>query len=344
MMIKSSENENLQNLARLDFLDLCLLGETGTGKTHTARLIHEISPRREKPFVAVNCAELSPSIIEAELFGYEKGAFTGAISPKTGKFEAATGGTLFLDEIGELNSDMQAKLLKVTEEKSITRIGSNVPRQINLRIIYATNRDLRVIREDLRYRIAAHTITLKPLRQRPDEIVPLAQRFIKNFCHQSGEKITVAENNLALLEQFNWLGNVRELRSFIEKVCSDALLHAEKLQEGGEVKLLPEITLEILLSRLQDYEVFDLNNRKVSKIVDKADLKVDDFRQEFKGFESHLKLDNFQQEVKNFESYLIIGFLLKNKRNVSHTAAEMGLSRYGLIKKIKRFGINPKTC
>src|SRR5215204_3052904 len=119
------EDEDIKRLAGFDFLDVCLLGETGTGKTHTARLLHDLSPRAEKPFVAVNCAELAPSIIEAELFGYEKGAFTGAFVPRVGKFEAAAGGTLFLDEIGELAAHMQAKLLKVVEEKHITRVGSN---------------------------------------------------------------------------------------------------------------------------------------------------------------------------------------------------------------------------
>ena len=116
------ETENIKHLARFDFLDVCLLGETGTGKTYAAQQIHELSPRSQKPFVAVNCAELSPSIIEAELFGYEKGAFTGAVLPRTGKFEAAAGGTLFLDEIGELESHLQAKLLKAVEEKQITRV------------------------------------------------------------------------------------------------------------------------------------------------------------------------------------------------------------------------------
>ena len=148
------ETESIELLAGFDFLDVCLLGETGTGKTFAARLIHELSPRSRQPFIAVNCAELSPSIIESELFGYEKGAFTGAISSKTGKFEAAEGGTLFLDEIGELPANLQAKLLKVTEEKCITRVGGNRQRQIYVRIIYATHRDLDVLREDLRYRIA----------------------------------------------------------------------------------------------------------------------------------------------------------------------------------------------
>ena len=177
MMRNFCEIEKLSFLARFDFLDVCLLGETGTGKSHNARLIHELSPRAKQPFVAVNCAELSPSIIEAELFGYEKGAFTGAVSSRTGKFEAAAGGTLFFDEIGELPCNLQAKLLKVVEEKSITRVGGNRARQIDVRIIYATHRDLSVFREDFRYRIAGHTIHLKPLRERSDEIVPLARLF-----------------------------------------------------------------------------------------------------------------------------------------------------------------------
>ena len=149
------DTENIPLLARFDFLDLCILGETGTGKSHTARLIHGLSPRKSKPFVAVNCAELTPSIIEAELFGYEKGAFTGALASKMGKFEAAEGGTLFLDEIGELPVNLQAKLLKVVEEKCVTRVGGNRVRELDVRIVYATHRDLLVLREDLRYRVAA---------------------------------------------------------------------------------------------------------------------------------------------------------------------------------------------
>ena len=200
-MINSAETESIKHLAHFDFLNLCLLGETGTGKTHTARLIHELSPRSRHPFIAVNCAELSLSIIESELFGYEKGAFTGAVSSKTGKFEAAMGGTLFLDEIGELPSNIQAKLLKVTEEKCITRVGGTRPRQIDVRIIYATHRNLDVLREDLRYRIAAHAIYLKPLRERKGEIVSLARFFITQFCHRSKSVLQASDETLKLLEK-----------------------------------------------------------------------------------------------------------------------------------------------
>ena len=235
MMSNFCEDAEIRHLAHFDFLDVCLLGETGTGKTHAARLIHSLSPRKHKPFIAVNCAELSTLIIEAELFGYEKGAFTGAIATKTGKFEAAAGGTLFLDEIGELSSEMQAKLLKVVEEKQITRVGSVVTRPVDLRIIYATNRDLDVFREDLRFRVAAHTIRLKPLRERPDIIIPLAYQFITDFNLKSGRKISVSKSTLQILERAAWRGNVRELRTIIEKACLDALFLA-KWNESGHKK------------------------------------------------------------------------------------------------------------
>jgi len=310
------ETERIQKLAGFDFLDVCLLGETGTGKTHAARLIHELSPRAQKPFIAVSCAELSASIIEAELFGYEKGAFTGAVSSKTGKFEAAAGGTLFLDEIGELSSEMQAKLLKVVEEKQITRVRSIVARPVNLRIIYATNRDLGVFREDLRYRVAAHTIKMKPLRERLEEIMPLANQFIAEFSRKSGREITASRKVLQVLTKGNWRGNVRQLRSFIEKVCLDAILLADRHNpNGGEISV--ELTAEILLSNLPQHTIY-FNER-------------DDLIE--------LKSTNYKQEVKDYDRQLVKRTLRKNNGNVSRTAIELGLSRYGLIKKIKRYKI-----
>lgn len=317
------ETENLKNLARFDFLDVCLLGETGTGKTHTARLIHEMSPRSQKPFIAVNCAELSAAIIEAELFGYEKGAFTGAVSAKTGKFEAATGGTLFLDEIGELSHEMQAKLLKVVEEKHITRVGSVVARPLNLRIIYATNRDLGVFREDLRYRVAAHTIRLKPLRERPEEILPLARSFIGDFSRKTGRQITTGRNALLVLKNADWRGNVRELRSFVEKVCLDAIFLADWHSSRGENAPIVTLTADILLSYLPQREFrLGKTERNVAE-SESADPEA----------------ANYRQEVKDYECRLIKRTLRKNNGNVSRTAIELGLSRYGLIKKIKRFKI-----
>ncbi len=316
-----SETEALALFARYDFLDLCLLGETGTGKTHAAEQIHRQSPRAEKPFVAVNCAELSRFLVEAELFGYEKGAFTGAIQSKAGKFEAASGGTLFLDEIGELDGEMQAKLLKAVEEKRITRVGSSVARDVDVRIIYATHRDLKVFREDLRYRIAAHTIRLKPLRERPERILPLARLFINDFSRKSGRSVAASENALCVLERAEWRGNIRELRSFVQNACLDALFAADlQASLGGKTQAV-ELTAELLLSRLSQSNA---HTGAPQPLNGKADAIAADYR----------------QEIKNFDRLLIRQTLEKNNRNVSRTAVELGLSRYGLIKKIKRYGIN----
>lgn len=324
----SCETESLRLLAGFDFLDVCLLGETGTGKSHTAQLIHELSPRSRKPFIAVNCAELSPSIIEAELFGYEKGAFTGAVTSKTGKFEAAAGGTLFLDEIGDLNHELQAKLLKVVEEKYITRVGSTRARPVNLRIIYATHHDLSVLREDLRYRIAAHPIWLKPLRERPEDILPLARDFISDFNRKSGRKIKASEDALRLLKHAEWRGNVRELRSFLEKACLAALLVAEWEKSPDEKTPSAELTVDILLSRLPQKEIHEAKTQPANENSSTTDLAAADYR----------------QEIKDYDRRLIRKTLEKNKRNVSRTAVELGLSRYGLIKKIKRYGIVVEAC
>ena len=318
-----NETDGFEFLAGFDFLDLFLLGETGTGKTHLARQIHNLSPRASRPFIAVNCAELSPTIIEAELFGYEKGAFTGAITSKTGKFEAANGGTLFLDEIGELNSDMQAKLLKVVEEKYVTRVGSSVPRPVNLRIIYATHRDLDVLREDLRYRIAAHTIKLKPLRERPDDILALAHTFIAEFAHKSGRQIAAREENLCLLKHGYWRGNVRELRTFMETACLDALVYADRQNIPNGKTSIAEITGEILLSLLPQNNAFLKTEESSNKRTNTNNFEAADYK----------------QEIKEFDRRLVIKTLEKNSRNVSRTAVELGLSRYGLIKKIKRYEI-----
>ena len=324
MMINSCEHESLKNFARFDFLDVCLLGETGTGKTYAAQQIHELSPRSQKPFVAVNCAELSPGVIEAELFGYEKGAFTGAVLPRTGKFEAAAGGTLFLDEIGELESHMQAKLLKAVEEKQITRVGSNVQRPVNLRIIYATNRDLAVFREDLRYRVAAHTIRLKPLRERREAIIPLAKQFITDFNLKSGNKISVSKSVLQILKHADWRGNVRELRTIIEKACVATILHAERNETANEETPIAELTSEILLSFLPENEFSD------EKITE--------------GMNSDPATNpnnlNYKEEKIDFDRRLVAMTLAKNNGNVSRTAIELNLSRYGLIKKLKRYKIS----
>ncbi len=309
--------ENIEVLARFDFLDLCLLGETGTGKTHTARRIHELSPRAKMPFVSVSCAELTPSIIEAELFGYEKGAFTGAVSSKAGKFEAAAGGTLFLDEIGELPSNLQAKLLKVVEEKCITRVGGTRPHKLDVRIIYATHRDLSILREDLRYRITAHAINLKPLRERREEIVPLAHLFLLEFSKRCGQTIKASDKTLKLLEISEWRGNVRELCSFVEKWCLDALFAAEREQKV--------------------YETIELNGEflsaKLTKSTKQSTLKIFPATDKFPQFLSGEKMEDYLGKI---EMCLLKQAMEANNNNQTHAARELGISRGGLIKKLKR--------
>lgn len=315
--------ENIELLARFDFLDLCLLGETGTGKTHLARLVHDLSPRAQKPFVAVNCAELTATIIEAELFGYEKGAFTGATTSKEGKFEAAAGGTLFLDEIGELPAGLQAKLLKVVEEKCVTRVGGNRARSVDVRIIYATHRDLSVLREDLRYRVsAAHAIYLKPLRERKDEIVKLARLFITEFSRRSGSVVKASDEALKLLENAEWRGNVRELRSVVEKACLNALISSNREKR-------PQINVELTRAHL-----LALINPAAASV----ERKGEKFFHDSVKFPSFAPGERMEEYIERIEIHLLKRAMESNNNNQTRAARDLGISRTGLIKKLKRIG------
>ena len=201
-------------------------GETGTGKELVARALHEISPRGAGPLVKVNCAALSPALVESELFGHEKGAFTGAQQQRTGRFELASGGTLFLDEIGELPLDLQPKLLRVLQEGELDRVGGNRPVKIDVRIVSATNRDLRKavdegrFRADLYYRLAVFTIDVPPLRDRPRDLEGLAQSFLQAAGHRLGKRLDrLAPAALQKLRAHDWPGNVRELSNVIERAA-----------------------------------------------------------------------------------------------------------------------------
>ncbi len=201
-----------------------ILGETGTGKELTARAIHERSPRRDKPFVVINCAAIPENLLEAELFGYERGAFTGAYTARKGKVEQAHGGTLFLDEIGELPLALQAKLLRFLEDGSIERIGSRTTRRVDTRIIAATNRNLEEeveegrFREDLYYRLSVVTVELPPLRERGKDKVILATYFLKKLQEdQPGPKKRFSKEALEAIMQYHWPGNVREMINKIRK-------------------------------------------------------------------------------------------------------------------------------
>ncbi len=200
-------------------------GESGTGKELIARAIHNQSPRADKPFVTVNSANLPTELLEAELFGHTRGAFTGAVAAKKGYFEVADGGSIFLDEIGTISMETQAKLLRVIQERDFTPLGDTTRRQVDVRIIAATNVDLRQavdegsFREDLYYRLNVIAINLPPLRDRREDILPLAQHFIRKYAAENNRQISdhISPEVLSLLEAYNWPGNVRELENVLER-------------------------------------------------------------------------------------------------------------------------------
>jgi transcriptional regulator with GAF, ATPase, and Fis domain len=203
-----------------------LTGETGTGKELAARLIHHWSPRADQVFVAVNCAALAETLLESELFGHEKGAFTGAIAQRRGRFELAHGGTLFLDEVGEMSPALQAKLLRVLQERTFERVGGTRTVAVDVRVIAATNRDLQQMvstgsfREDLYYRLSVFPIVLPPLRERPSDILPLAEHILRQVSRRLGKRITAfADEAKALLQGYVWPGNIRELQNVIERAA-----------------------------------------------------------------------------------------------------------------------------
>ena len=217
--------KTLERLAETD-LPVLVLGESGTGKEVVAQSLHYRSPRSRHPFVAVNCAALTESLLESELFGHERGAFTDAHETRQGKFEIAEGGTVFLDEIGDMSPAGQAKLLRVLEQKVISRVGGSAPIPIDVRVVAATNTDLlkavreKRFREDLYYRLNVVTIDLPPLRDRPEDILPLAEHFLRRFSPQAGRPILdISPDAARRLQTHTWPGNVRELRNLMERLA-----------------------------------------------------------------------------------------------------------------------------
>jgi DNA-binding NtrC family response regulator len=230
-VIKRSVAET-QRVAQTDATVL-LLGESGTGKELFARAVHHLSNRRDKPFVAINCAAIPETLIENELFGHERGAFTGASDRRQGKFELASEGTVFLDEIGELPLGVQSKLLRAIEEKVVDRIGGRTPIVVDLRVVAATNKDLKAavdngtFRGDLFFRLAVFPVEIPPLRERDDDVLMLANHFANQIGKElRGREATLSEAALETIRRYHWPGNVRELENAIERACilSDTLI------------------------------------------------------------------------------------------------------------------------
>jgi DNA-binding NtrC family response regulator len=238
-----------------------ITGETGTGKEVVARAIHHLSRRRNKPFIVTSCAALPESLLESELFGHEKGAFTGATERKKGKFEAGHKGTLFLDEIGEINANTQIHLLRALEEKKITRIGSNEEVDVDVRVITATNKDLRKqvkdgkFREDLYYRLKVVAIDLPPLKERREDILPLAEHFLKKYTEENNKgPINLSPEVIEFMLHYSWPGNVRELENMIE--------HGVILTKDKAINLseLPQDIIQPILTEEKTIEAVTRNH------------------------------------------------------------------------------------
>lgn len=293
--------ETVRRLAVTD-LPVLVLGESGTGKEVVAQSLHYHGPRADQPFIAVNCAALTETLLESELFGHEKGAFTDAHEARPGKFELAEGGTLFLDEVGDLSPGGQAKLLRVLEQKVVTRVGGSKPIRTNVRVIAATNSNLveavrqKKFREDLYYRLSVVTQTLPPLRDRPEDILPLAEYFLKQFCVQAGRKsLMLSADARRRLQAHSWPGNIRELRNLMERV---AFLAAGERVEADD--------LAFILSPEQ-HSFFEPN----------ADMGLSDATQQF-------QREYIRRAIKRVRD------------NMSEAARLLGLHRSNLYRKMRQ--------
>jgi len=299
--------ESIINKIKNTPVSILISGETGTGKEVTAKKIHFSSSYSQKPFIGLNCSSFNENLIESELFGHEKGAFTGASMRKRGRFEIAGNGTLFLDEIGDMPMSMQTKMLRVLEEKSFERVGSTKKIKTNCRIIAATNKNLKkaikdhTFREDLYYRLNVIDINLPPLKDRTDEIPFLVKQFIDNANLEYGKNIkTVDESQMDLLKAYSWPGNIRQLKNII----TNAVL----LSEGDKITSL----------RLPMFETGENNSCDENCI----DLKY-----------------LMEQETKGMEEKIISAVLLQENRNITSAALRLGISRKTLYKKIESYNI-----
>ncbi|PIR18200.1 MAG: Fis family transcriptional regulator [Deltaproteobacteria bacterium CG11_big_fil_rev_8_21_14_0_20_49_13] len=296
-------------------------GETGTGKDLVARAIHENSPRKNKPFVVFDCSSVAPNLIESELFGHEKGSFTGAIKTRRGAFEEANTGTIFLDEIGELTLDLQPKLLRALESREIRRVGNNIPTPIDVRVICATNRNLKKevaegrFREDLYYRLSVVRILLPPLRERAEDISPIIEKFLLggkfNKKEDGSLHVTkVDDDALKALQRYRWPGNVRELQNLVERAAAVA---------GGET--ITKEQVDFVFSELER------DDDKTERMEVVKDIPFKEAK---------------QKVVEVFERDYLLDLLRRNGYNLSKAAREAGIDRKHIRNLLKKYGIPTK--
>jgi DNA-binding NtrC family response regulator len=303
--------ETIQKVAETD-LSVLIRGESGTGKEGVAQALHQRSSRRKRPFVAVNCAAISPELVESELFGHEKGAFTGADARRVGKFEAADAGTIFLDEIGDMAPETQAKVLRVLQEHSFERVGGNSPVEVDVRVVAATHRDLEAevesgrFREDLYYRLRVVEIAIPPLRERVEDVPALVERFLDQLALRLGrDKKSTDEEALCALARYPWRGNVRELRNVVEQ--------AAVLSSG------PLIGVEDL--RL---DTLPAPNGALPATAAAGDLPFRDAK---------------KSAVESFERGYLVRALREHGGNISRTAEAIGMVRQSLQQKIRELDL-----
>jgi two-component system response regulator AtoC len=301
-------------------------GENGTGKELVAKAIHFNSPKKSGAFVAINCGAIPDNLMESELFGHEKGAFTGAIERKIGKFQLANNGTLFLDEIGELKPEMQVKLLRALQEKKFTPVGSNREVKTNARIIAATNRNLekmmddQTFREDLFYRLNVMPIFLPPLRERPDDILQLADSFLEKFSISHNKKIdSISEDCLELMKRYRWPGNIRELENIIERafiVESSSIMTAESLPEQ-------------IRNSVVNYS--HVSGQTSMSANPQSNINID----------STNSLD-FELYKEKAEKDFIIQALKTHKGKINQTVAQANIPKNTLLRKMRKYNISAK--
>jgi len=340
---------------------ILITGETGTGKELIAHAIHRGSPRKDNAYIKINCGAIAESLIEAELFGYEKGAFTGAASTKPGKFELADEGTIFLDEIGEIPKDMQVKLLQVLQDQTFERVGGIKTIKVDVRIIAATNRDLLKeikegnFREDLYYRLNVVPIKMPPLRERKEDIAPLAHYFLARFNAKLNKNIRgIDQQVLECFKKYSWPGNIRELENLIERII---------LLTKGESISLDDIPDEIKTTQdleVQDHEKGGKNQfeeyllREMENFTERLVLMA---RSEKKREEEDRQLDdsnNIQEKEQGLyrkfiksqtaevEKRMIEKILDECSGNITHAAKRLGFSRKGLQIKMVKYNLRKK--
>lgn len=286
---------------------ILIYGESGTGKELVAKAIHYASPRKDKPLISVNCAALNENLLESELFGHEKGAFTGADRQRKGRFELANGGTIFLDEVGEIPLTTQVKLLRVLQEREFERVGGNETIHVDVRVISATNKDLEdmikkgLFREDLYYRLNVISIRIPPLRERKSDIPPLVSYFIAKYAKENNKEVeSVSKEAMDALIKYNYPGNVRELENALERAV---------IMARGRVITLDDLPIHIKASRDDSKQNYELKGKTLDEIIE------------------------------NVERQLIADALVRANSNQSRAAEILGISERNLRYKIKKYGM-----